>query len=104
MQYYKAIILQFKKLMKKKRKKDAMYPLPSFSQGVITKRGVGKRCAKSFPGGTGGKDPACQFRRYKRCRLDPWIGKIPWRRARQPTPVVLPGESHGQRSLAGCRP
>ena len=30
-----------------------------------------------------------------------WVGKIPWGRARQPTPVTLPGESHGQRSLAG---
>ena len=29
----------------------------------------------------------------------PWVGKIPWRRAWQPTPVFLPGESHGQRSL-----
>ena len=36
----------------------------------------------------------------KRLRFDPWIGKIPRRRARQPTPVFLPGESHGQRSLA----
>ena len=35
----------------------------------------------------------------KRHRLDPWIGKIPWRRAWQPPPVILPGESHGQRSL-----
>ena len=33
--------------------------------------------------------------------FDPWIGKIPWRRAWQPTLVFLPGESHGQRSLAG---
>ena len=33
--------------------------------------------------------------------LDPCVGKIPWRRAWQPTPVFLPGESHGQRSLAG---
>ena len=33
-----------------------------------------------------------------------WVGKIPWRRARQPTPVFLPGESHGQRSLAGYSP
>ena len=32
-------------------------------------------------------------------RLDPWIGKIPWRRNWQPTPVFLPGESHEQRSL-----
>ena len=32
---------------------------------------------------------------------DPCVGKIPWRRAGQPTPVFLPGESHGQRTLAG---
>ena len=36
-----------------------------------------------------------------RHRFDPWVRKIPWRRAWQPTPVFLPGESHGQRSLAG---
>ena len=35
---------------------------------------------------------------------DPWVGKIPWRRAWQPTPVFLPGESHGQRSLVGYSP
>ena len=35
----------------------------------------------------------------KRRRLDPWVRKIPWRNKRQPTPVFLPGESHGQRSL-----
>ena len=40
----------------------------------------------------------------KRCGLDSWLGKIPWRRAWQPTPVFLPGESHGQRSLAGYSP
>ena len=34
--------------------------------------------------------------------FDPWVRKIPWRRARQPTPVCLPGESRGQKSLAGC--
>ena len=33
---------------------------------------------------------------------DPWVGKIPWRRAWQPTPVFLPGESHGRKSLEGC--
>ena len=33
-----------------------------------------------------------------------WVGKIPWRRKRQPTPVFLPGESHGQRSLVGYSP
>ena len=36
--------------------------------------------------------------------FDPWVGKVPWRRAWQPTPVFLPGESHGQRSLAGYGP
>ena len=35
--------------------------------------------------------------------FDPWIGKIPWRKARQRTPV-LPGILHGQRSVAGCSP
>ena len=36
--------------------------------------------------------------------LDPWVGKIPWRRKWQPLPAVLPGELHGQRSLAGYSP
>ena len=40
----------------------------------------------------------------ERHSLDPWVGKIPWRRACPPTPVFLPGESHGQRSLAGYSP
>ena len=35
---------------------------------------------------------------------NPWVRKIPWRRERSPTPVFLPGESHGQRSLAGYSP
>ena len=54
-----------------------------------------------FPGGASGKEPACQWRRYKRCRFNLWVGKIPWRRAWQPTPVFLPGESHGQKTLTG---
>jgi len=33
-----------------------------------------------------------------------WVRKIPWRRAWQPTPIFLPGESHGQRSLVGYSP
>ena len=55
-----------------------------------------------YSGGTSGKEPSCQYRRLKRCRFDPWVGKIPWRRARQPTPVFLPGESHEQRSLVAA--
>ena len=45
-----------------------------------------------------------QCRSLRRYGLDPWVTKIPWRRAWQPTPVFLPGESHGQRSLVGYNP
>ena len=37
----------------------------------------------------------------RRCRFNPWVRKIPWRRAWQSTPIALPGKSYGQRSLAG---
>ena len=57
-----------------------------------------------FPGSTGGKEPTCQSRRNKRCGYSRWVGKIPWKKAWPPTPVFLPGESHGQRSLAGYSP
>ena len=48
-----------------------------------------------------GKESACQCRR---CGFYPWVRKIRWRRAWQPTPVSLPGKSHGQRSLVGHSP
>ena len=48
--------------------------------------------------------PACQCRRCQRHSFDPWVGKIPGRRKWQLTLVFLPGESHGQRSLAGYSP
>ena len=54
-----------------------------------------------FPGGSDGKESCLQCRRPG---FDPWVGKIPWRREWQPTPVFLPEESHGQRSLAGYSP
>ena len=53
-----------------------------------------------FPDGSDSKICACNVGIW----VSPWIGKIPWRRGRQPTPVFLPGESYGQRSLAGCSP
>ena len=59
-----------------------------------------QRCP-GFSGDARGKESACQFRRCKRHGFDPWVGKIPWRKKWQPTPIFLPGESHGQRSLAG---
>ena len=53
-----------------------------------------------FPGGSDGKESSCnegdQVRSLGR--------KIPWRRAWQPMPVFLPGESHGQRNLVGYSP
>ena len=54
-----------------------------------------------FLGGASGKDPACQCRRH---RFYPWVGKSLCSKKWQPTPVFLPGESHGQRSLVGYSP
>ena len=52
-------------------------------------------------GGSVVKESACQCRRHG---FSPWVGKIPWRRKWQPTPVLLLGKPHGQRSLAGYSP
>jgi len=57
--------------------------------------------SKGFPGGASGKESACLWKRHG---FDPWVRKIPWRRAWQPTPVFLPGESRGQRRLVGYSP
>ena len=54
--------------------------------------------------GSAGKEPACPYRRHKRHKFHPWVRKIHWRREWLPTPVFLPGESHGQRSLVGYSP
>ena len=54
-----------------------------------------------FPGGADGQEPACQHRRRESCWFNLWVRTIPWSRKWKPTPVSLPGESHGQRSLAG---
>ena len=62
------------------------------------------RVRSIFPGGASGKVSTCQCRRRKKHGFNPRVGKIPWRRARQPTPVFLPGKSHGQRSLVGYHP
>ena len=47
---------------------------------------------------------ACQCKRYERNGFDPQVRKIPWRRAWQPTPVFLCGESHVQKNLGGYSP
>ena len=56
--------------------------------------------SQGFPGDTVVKNPPANARRES----SPWVGKVPWRRWWQPTPAFLPGESHGQRSLAGYCP
>ena len=57
-----------------------------------------------FPGGVVGKESNHQCRRPKILGFNPRVGKIPWRRKWQPTPVFLLGESYEQRSLEGCSP
>ena len=54
-----------------------------------------------LPGGATGGESACQCRKLKRRRFDPWVRKIPWGRRWQPAPVFLPGKFHGQRSVRG---
>ena len=66
--------------------------LPSVScEGCLLHQS--KCLGKDFSGGASDKEPACQHRRHKRRGYDPWIGKMSWRGAWQPTPVFLPGES-----------
>ena len=60
-----------------------------------------------FPGGTGGKkkkNPPANAEHTRDTGSIPRLGGSTWSRKWQPTPVVLPGESHGQRSLAGYSP
>ena len=52
-----------------------------------------------FRGGASGKELACQWRRHKRYRFNPWVEKIPWRQKWKPTAVFLPGKSHGKGPL-----
>ena len=59
---------------------------------------------RGLPGWLSGKESACWCRRYRRHWFDPWVGKIPWRRKGQPTPVFSRGKSQGQRSLVDHSP
>ena len=69
---------------------------PEEGTGLVTPAFMG------FPRGSDGKESICLW--CRRPGFDPWLGKIPWRMAWQPTPVFLPGESHRQRSLVGYSP
>ena len=55
-----------------------------------------------FPGGAVVKNPPANAGDVRR-GYDPWVGKIPWSRKWQPTPIFLPGKSHGQKNLADYR-
>ena len=59
---------------------------------------------RGFPDGSGGKEPGCQCRRWKRCRFNPCVRKIPWRKEWLTNPIFLPGEFHGQRNLVSYSP
>ena len=59
---------------------------------------------RGFPDGASGKGSSCQCKRCKSHAFKPWVRKILMSRKWQPTPIFLPGESHGQRSLAGYSP
>ena len=76
----------------------------SFLRGitlVLTKNGP---WFWGLPWWLSGKESSCLSRRHRRLGFDPWVGKISWRREWQPTPIFLPGDSPGQRSLAGYSP
>ena len=68
---------------------------------VTFKLSCGRR--QSFPGVSNCKEPTCQ-KETKRYELGPWVAKMPWRRAWQPTPEFLAGESPGRRSLEDFGP
>ena len=58
---------------------------------------------QGFLEGGSSKEPTCQCKRCKICRFNPWVGKNPWRRSQQPTPVFLPGEPHGPVEPGGLK-
>ena len=58
---------------------------------------------QGFPGGSAGKESACNAEDTGDLGSVPVLGEI-WKRKWQPTPVVLPGKSQGQRSLVSCSP
>ena len=70
-----------------------LYPLPSSHHNRFI-----------FPGGVTGNESACNAQDSRDMGSIPESRRFPWRRAWQPTPVFLLGESHGQRSLVGYSP
>ena len=56
-----------------------------------------------FPGGASSEEFTCQCWSHKIHGFDPWVGKIPWRRAWQPTPVLLPIDEPGELQSMGSQ-
>ena len=87
-------------------------PFSKLGKGTIDQKNIFENLVNSLshsyisweyglPWWLSGKEPTCQCRR---CRFPPWVGKTPWRRKWQPTPIFLPGEVRVWRSLEGCSP
>ena len=74
-------------------------PPDSFVYGILQARIL--EWLAGLPRWLSGKESTCQCRR---CRFHPRVGKIPWSRKWQPSPVFLPGKVHGQKSLGGYSP
>ena len=77
-----------------------IHSLILFFPGIVLYT-MSPRLTRSFSGGTSSREPTCQCMKRKRLGFEPWVRKIPLRKAWQPTLVFLPGEFHGQKSLAG---
>ena len=73
---------------------------------VREEQDLGARSGLGLVGGGGGALVAQLVKIHLQCRrpgFDPWVGKIPWRRERLPTPVFCLGEFHGLYSPWGCK-
>ena len=85
------------------RGKNIPYMLPSWL--VVGTSPILQRAEKQcFPGGINGKESSCQCKRHRRHRFNLWVRKVPGGGGNGNTPVFLPEESQGQRSLMGYRP
>ena len=82
----------------------ANFSFPSFRKPFLTKRASPRYSPGASQVAPVVRNLPTNAGDVKNSTADPWVRKISWRRARQPTPVFLPGEFHGQRSLEGCSP
>ena len=78
--------------------------VPGNADGVLGNASIASFKNRGLPGSTGGKEPTCNAGDIMRCGFDPWVGKSLLRRAWQPTPLFLPGESPGTEEPGGYSP